>query len=209
MKHHIVITLASLPLFLAGCTTAKIADYQPASAATTERAVQQSGVEVALDPFVEKARTEKYFDMDAVAEGIAILHVRVANKTADQTFLVLKKNVRLIPIGAGTAMTGDGKQIERSKTGAETTGIIGGVAGSAPLILVSAAMLSKSTETQRNFVGKEMPDQTLSPGESMEGFVYFTPVKKGEDWSRATTAQVDLVDTKSHQTTELTIPFSN
>jgi hypothetical protein len=105
-KIKTLILLASSSLMLAGCTTERIADYQPASSSISERMAQASGVEVALDPFVESGRTEKYFDLDAVGNGIAILHVRIANRTADQTFLVQKTNIKLIQGGTGTALTG-------------------------------------------------------------------------------------------------------
>ena len=74
-----------------GCTTEKIADYQPASAAPTEQIYEKSGIALALDPFVERNRTLQYFDLDAAAGGVAILHVRVTNQTPNQTFLVQKK----------------------------------------------------------------------------------------------------------------------
>ncbi len=53
-----------------------------------------------------------------------------------------------------------------------------------------------------------MGDQTLSPGESMEGFIYFAPVKPGEDWTRAAAVKIQLVDTKTHKPVELNVPLS-
>ena len=211
MKRFTLMTFVSLPLILAGCTTARIADYQPAVfPSTSERTAQASGVDVALDPFVEKERTEKFFDMDAVGQGIAILHVRVTNKTADQTFLVKKENVQLVRNGAG-GLTGGGERTASSQASANTIGITGAVLsglGGVGLLSAGAAMVSHSTEVQRNLTSKEMGDQSLSPGESMEGFIYFTPVKTGEDWASAAAVKIQLVDTKTHQPVELTVPLS-
>ncbi len=212
MKQLILIAFSSLILLLlAGCTTARIADYQPAaSPSVSERTAQASGVEVALDPFVEKERTEKYFDMDAVGQGIAILYVRVINKTADQTFLVQKENVQLIRNGAG-GLAGGGGRTASSQASANAIGITGAVLGGlggVGLLSAGSAMVSHSTEVQRNLTSKEMGDQTLSPGESMEGFIYFTPVKPGEDWTRAAAVKIQLVDTKTHQPVELNVPLS-
>jgi len=170
-------------------------------------------VEIAVDPFADSKRTKQYFDIDAVADGIAILHVHVANKTADQTFLVEKKDFHLIPNGAAAGWAGDSKKIERDRAAGTATewaavATVGSLAGSG-LLLAGLALESKATEIQRNFTSKEMADATLSPGKSMEGFVYFTPVKKGEDWSRATTVKINLTETKTQQMIALSIPLSH
>lgn len=165
---------------------------------------------MALDPFVEKARAKEYFDIDAVADGIAILHVRVANKTANQTFLVEKKNFRLLRNERG-GLTGDGKIIERSQASGSALGVTGAVLGGlggTGLLLVGSAMVSHSTEIQRNFTSKEMGDQTLSPGQSMEGFIYFTPVNHGEDWTHNAAVKIKLPETKTRQIIELNVPLS-
>ena len=84
-KIKTLILLASSSLMLAGCSTPQSMDYQPAISVGAERIGQTPEVEIALDPFVESERTEKYFDINAAANGIAILHVRVANNTSNQT----------------------------------------------------------------------------------------------------------------------------
>jgi len=124
MKQLIIFASSTLLLLLSGCSTDRITDYQPATPSISEHTAQASGVVVALDLFVEGGRTKEYFDIDAVAEGIAILHVRVANKTADQTFLVEKKDFQLLPAGAA-GLTGDGQKIERSVTAGTTLEIVG------------------------------------------------------------------------------------
>ncbi|MGA2788880.1 MAG: hypothetical protein ABSF60_15270 [Verrucomicrobiota bacterium] len=204
MKIKSLILLASSSLLLAGCTTEKITDYQPASPSISESTAQESGVEVALDPFVESARTKKYFDIDAVAHGIAILHVRVANKTANQTFLVKKEDFQLLRNGSGD-LTG-GEKIESSSPTGQVMGVIG---AGALMGLVGIAMVSHAAEVQRNFMSKEMGDQTLAPGENMEGFIYFAPVNHGEDWTRTATVKIKLAETKTQQSIELKLPLSH
>ena len=215
MKQSIILAFASLSLFVAGCSTEKIADYQPASPSANERTARASGVEVALDPFVESARTRQYFDIDAVAEGIAILHVRITNKTADQTLLVENKDFQLLPDGGGGGLAADPK-VERDPepgVGPATPASVlfgnpfvgsGGFGG-----LWSISRSSKFYEIQRNFTDKEMADATLSPGQSMEGFVYFKPVKRGADWTRASIIKIALTETKTHQTIALNVPLSH
>jgi hypothetical protein len=197
MKTFFTIVSCSLLVSLTGCGTSPTKDYQPASPPMTERTAQESGVEVALDPFVERERTKEFFHIDALSEGIAILHVRVENRTADQTFLVQKTNFRLLSGEADADLIADDKKIKRSTTAGNVVGWAG-MGGAS--ILLAGGLVSDSTEIQRNFTSKEMGDQSLSPGESMEGFVYFVPVKRGEDWSRDATIKIDLIELRTQKT---------
>jgi hypothetical protein len=211
MNSFIVMASCSGLLFLTGCGTNPIKPYQPASPSTSERTVQESGVEVALDPFVESSRTGEYFDIDALDKGIAILHVRVANKTSDQTFLVERKNFQLSKEGDANGLTGDGAKNEHSNATGNTAAWIGAVSGGVGgvgLIFMGGGMVSHSTQIQRNFTDKEMGDASLSPGESLEGFIYFAPVDHGKDWSRNASVKINLTETKTRRVIELNIPLS-
>ena len=203
MKQFIIVALCALVLLPTGCGTNPIKPYQPASPSVNERTAQESGVEVALDPFVENERTQKYFDINAVANGIAILHVSVTNRTTNQTFLVEKNDFQLVRSGAAGGLTGDGKKIERSTAAANA------VAWTFSANMLAGGMVSHSTEIQRNFTSKEMGNASLSPGESMEGFIYFTPVSHGEDWTRNTFVKINLTETRTQQVVEFNIPLSH
>jgi len=74
MNRFTLIARAPLPVILTGCTAPPTKEYRPGSPTASERTIQQSGVEIALDPFVKRERTKQYFDIDAIADGIAILH---------------------------------------------------------------------------------------------------------------------------------------
>jgi len=204
MKRSTITAFGALLVFFTGCGTTRIREYQAAFPSVSERTAQESGVTVALDPFVEKARTEKYFDINAVANGIAILHVRVANRTTDRTFFVKKEGFQLLRDGAGS-LTGDGKKVERSSPAGQVIGVVG---MGALMGLVGSAMVSHATEVQRNFTSKEMGDQTLSPGESTEGFIYFAPLKHGEDWTRTAAVKARMADTKTRQFIEFNVPLA-
>src|ERR1035441_7841964 len=92
-KIKTLILLASSSLMLAGCSTPQSMDYQPGISVGTERVGQTPEAEIALDPFVDRERTKKFFGIDAMDNGIAILHVRIVNKTANQT--LDRKSTRL------------------------------------------------------------------------------------------------------------------
>jgi hypothetical protein len=215
MKRLVLLPFAVSVMVLAGCTTPRIPDYPNATPTATEVIRQQSGVEVALDPFVENDRTQKYFDINARDNGIAILHVRLLNKAAEQTFLLQKTNIWLIPTDSGAALAGDRQREASSKAGEnnELTAVVlygvGSEVFGVTFLLAGMAQASHSEEIQRNLISKELPDQSLSPGQSNAGFIFFKPVKKGEDWSRTASVKMTLIETKTQQPVTLTIPLAH
>ena len=80
--------------------------------------------------------------------------------------------------------------------------------GDAVTFIMQLYKVSRDSEVTRNFVAKEMPDQTLSPGESMEGFIYYRIAPKNRQWSRGGKMKVSLTDTKSQEPMLMTIPWS-
>jgi hypothetical protein len=211
MKQIGLLALMTLPFLVAGCSTTREPDYRPAARTSTTQICESTGMEVALDPFVEPQRTRQYFGINATSEGIGIVFVRVANNTSNQTFLVEKKNFELVPAGASSGQSADATTIQRSKAGGEATALLGaasGGLGGIGLMLGGASMISHATEIQRNFVGKEMPNQTLSPGRAMEGFVYFKPVPKNVTWVYGANMKINLPDIKTQQSIVMTVPLA-
>ncbi len=204
MKQSIIIAFASLPLLFSGCSTPRLPDYPRVSPSASERTIQKSGVQIALDPFVEADRTKTYFGTDAAADGIAILHVRIANDTSDQTFLVEKKDFQLLPGGAENLVPD--QKIARPNVAAH---IISGVAVGSILSLIEAASVSKSSEIQRTLTSKEMGDATISPGKSMEGFIYYELATKGGDWTRSADVKINLTETRTRQVIAFDISLSH
>lgn len=190
-----------------GCGTDRLPNYAPTTpgaTASTLRTGRESGMEITLDPFVEPRRTQRFFGINAAADGIGIVFARISNHTTNQTFLVQKANFQLLPAGSASGQNAETKTVERDKT----TGLVMSTVGVGGLLgLAGASMVAHAAEAQRNFVSKEMPDQTLAPGESMEGFIYYTPVAKS-GWSRGARMTIKLTDTKTHQPRSMTIPLS-
>jgi hypothetical protein len=112
------------------------------------------------------------------------------------------ENFHLIQNGAGVPTF----NLEKDKDAVTLGTIMDAISG--PSIL-RTAMVAHDTQVQMNFTSQEMEDQTLSPGKSTEGFVYFAPVIKGEDWTRNAVVQIKLLPTKKQNPIELKIPISN
>lgn len=199
-----------LMTLMCGCEseTRKLPDFHSGTMSSTTRVGRQGGIEIAADPFVEPQRTQQFFGINSTEEGIGIVFVRISNNTQNQTFIVEKKNFQVCFAGASSGQNAHTETIEhRSKEG-ETLEVIGAVGLSVGAIAAGSKVVSQATEVQRNFVSKELPDQTLAPGESMEGFIYYMPIPKRDSWSKGTTMKVDLTDTKKHESVSLRIPLS-
>ena len=204
--------LLALVLLGFGCSTGPpLPDYHAAATSSTARLGHGAGVEISLEPFIENQRTKQFFGIDAVEDGIGIVFVHISNKSPDRTLLVEKKNFQLVPAGTSDGQVANGNQIERGTGGAQATAWLGASMaslGGLALIGIASSSISHATEVQRNFVGKEMADQTLAPGQDMEGFLYFTPVPKNAEWIRGAAVKVDLTATKTHESLAMTIPLS-
>jgi len=57
-------------------------------------------------------------------------------------------------------------------------------------------------------VGKELPDQTLAPGERMDGFIYYPLAAKDAGWVHGAALKVTLPETQSHGKVATAIPLS-
>jgi hypothetical protein len=202
------IAAAAMLTLLCGCSSGRKPDYHQTVASPTEHRMQEAGLDVGIDPFVDNQRSREYFGVNSVSDGIAILHVRIRNESPDQTFLVEKKNFHLTLRNTAGDRTADGKGIDRNSGGGEAVAWLGAAGGSLPLLFVGASMVASATEVQRNFVGKEMPDQTLAPGQDMEGFIYYNLVPKGKDWSDGAIVTIDLPKTATQQSAKLSIALS-
>lgn len=194
-----------LLLSLGGCATPQSMDYPQGVSSGAEHIGRTKGAEITVDPFVDDARTKRYFGVAANDEGIAILHVRVVNNTTDQTLLVKKDHFHLL-------LQGDRVSARNLEKPDETSGfqqVLDGLSIGGGMGLAAAARISHATQVQMNFTSKELGDQTLSPGQSAEGFIYFGPIKQGEDWTRGTVVQVKLLPTRNENPVEVKISLTN
>src|ERR1041385_4813935 len=144
-------------LFLNGCATV---DYHLGATSSYSRTIQKDGLEITIDPLVDRERSKHYFGINAASQGIAIFFVHVANRSQNRTFIVEKKGFRL---GLPAALEGRflGNSDVKRDANREEAAAWASMAVSLGAFLAGGVMINASMEIQRNFVAKEMPDQTL------------------------------------------------
>jgi hypothetical protein len=201
-----------LALAGAGCGTMKIPSYTegPSKHAQSREA---QGLEVTADPFTDKERADKYFKCNPADRGLAIVHVRAENKSTNVTWLVNEENMHLTGLPACTETNAHDQVIRSDYSGAKA--LMGATLFLEivffPSVIPMAANTSKAFSdaavTEKNFVDKEWRNQTLSPGEKAEGFIYFNFGKK-TDWGSSAAVRIDCLDTGNSQTNTFVFPLA-
>jgi len=165
--------LISIFLF-SGCAMTKIPEYNSAANPAARSLASQQGTDlrVAVDPFFEKARSEEYFHVNAFADGIAILHVAVENTSPASTYLLKKEDFKLLLSGSDSSNSPK-QGVDRGTAAGEAVALTGAALVSFPMVFAGGKLISDATVVRNNFTSKELHSQTLSPGESAAGFIYF------------------------------------
>ncbi len=200
-------------IFQWGCAgSSSVPEYSSAAVVNSavssrEKTVEKNGIKASLDPFDDKERCETYFHLNAPAKGIAILHLRVENQSPDTTWILRKEQCKLTLSGTDTSV-GTANTQQGTAGGAATTIVGAGLGGVSMIFLaqIGGASIQNSTVVQRNFTEKELKDKSLSPGQSVEGFVYYQLPKDSTSFN--VTFQLDMTSTKDQQINTIQIPFN-
>lgn len=199
--HHLFLLVLCGPT-LASCSTARMPEYTaPDSDMTSVSVVVSDGLQVTVDPFFDRERQKEFFAVDADAAGIAIIHLLFFNVSEASTFVLRKETFQLIrPRALGDKAVGR-QDVERYWAGDSSAAQIG-------VLFVSpfsaAHLASEQSATQHNFTSKEFKDQTLSPGETAKGFVYF-PLGEYDKWIDDASLLLTAKGTASRNSVELVV----
>jgi len=166
-------------LLAAGCGTVKLPDYPSHTPTSSKTLVNtQSGLEISVDPFFDDSRSQQFFGMDALKQDLIVLHVRIQNLSRDRTYLVQKRDFSYI--AGGGAEQKAGETIHHSSAGGEALALSGAALFSLPLLFIGGKMVADAQAVRLNLVKKELRDQTLAPGQTMGGFIYYQLPKQSK-----------------------------
>lgn len=170
------VMVGCLVLLGAGCMMKQIPRYNPALPSSTSSSRESRGIRVTVDPFLDKARTEQFFRVHAIKEGIAILHLQVSNSGPAATVLVNKDDFKIL--FANSDASGSAVEVDRDTAAGEAVALTGAALISLPMLFAGGKLLSDASVVRHNFTSNEFHSQTLAPGETAEGFVYFQVDRK-------------------------------
>ena len=192
---------------LIGCATPKASvQYESPATATLASTYETNGLKIIVDPVFDSARSKSYFKADALGMGILPIHILAENNNPNASFLVQKKNLRF-ESGANPQAGGAPRAVDVHKDTADIAGVAGTALLSGPLLLGACVAANNAAVIQQNLTQAEMRDQTLSPGQSVSGFVY-CPIPKGGA-ACGGVLKIAAPDLHSQEITRLEIPINN
>ncbi len=163
--------LLSIMIVLHACTTLQLPEYQAKPLARYPSSLSKDGLSVAIHPLTDGEENEKYFGTDLVSNGILLVFV-IARNEGSSSFILKKDQFSLGNIDRLTESTSDRERFG-SESGGKGVLLVGALLISLPLQFLGGKMISNATIIKQNFLVKELQTETLSPGKTTQGFVYF------------------------------------
>ena len=171
--NHLILALYMMCTSLYGCSTMQIPDYPQVAAASLVNAATKEGLCIGARALTNKADLEQYFGTDLTELKVLPVYIVAENTNLSTSFLLSKDQVSLVHAKTGdTAASGDS-----AVTGDSTAAVVYTVLGTITTpLLVFPAMKANSDATviKHNILVKALQTRTISPGKSVNGFLYFT-----------------------------------
>lgn len=173
INNRLLLAYTLLISLLTGCVTPKqVVRYAPSTLTNSAKTLEANGLKLTIDPIFDAARSEQFFDTDALADGIFPIYVCAENNGTNASFLVQRESLKLSSaVDRKTDSSAIGTDIHSDAGSA--VGSVGAVLVSAPMIFYGTISVANSAARQFNFVQAELQDKSISPGEATCGFVYF------------------------------------
>ena len=186
-------------LILAGCSTTQFAPHDSSRGTVLKN---EAGLELLVDPVLEGDRQKACFGYEPLKEGIMPIFICAKNVSTSQSFLLSKTNMGLSFPGAKGGSTQPKENATKSGNFAITVGVAGLITQS-PIIMVWGSILpGLDAEKTQNLLKQQFDDNTVSPGASKQGYIYFPLPKKVRDFSSFTNT-FTAIDLKSEKQIQL------
>ncbi len=215
-RHHSFVSLGALLLAGAGtgCGTMTIPQYT-AGPSKQARTVESQGLTIVVDPVLDSQRADTYFKVNPEDKGVGIIFLHAENQSTNATWLVNEENIHLAVSGRANDMDAQDQEVEGDYREGDALTVTAmpfllfpGIDLIAlPFMLSGAKANSNASVIQKNFVDKEWLNQTLSPGQRADGFIYFN-LERNFQWAGSATLRLDCFDVRSQQTNTITVPLT-
>jgi len=174
-------------------------DYPVRAAGDYTVKAEKGTLVVAVQIVEDPKEQETYFHTKLAPKGFLPLFIVVQNGSTTDSFLFDKTKITIGRAGA----SGKGPQVN-SKAG-EITAIGSLAAISMVGALIAMKLMANATHVQQNILKKEIQSKTLSPGESVHGFLYLAVPKNAP--RESTQLRVPLAKSGTDETLNLDLVF--
>lgn len=161
--------------FLQGCTAIKAPDITPKQADQYKYHREIDNLNIIVDPLFDSQNNEDLFGINLLRFGVLPVYIIIENNCR-ATYLFEKKQIALLNNSSKSSTQDKDLYLmimPRSASEIVLDVLIWGVIG----LLDGPANKSARERVMQNMRKCELPDQTISPGQQVYGFVYF-PVGK-------------------------------
>lgn len=195
-------------VFVGGCSMS-LPEYPLVSVDECVYRTEKDPVAVAVLPLTQKNEVKRYFGADLLDRGVLPVCVVVENASRTSSFVVDRSKVSLV----GDEQKGQNDEDGKSDAGEviATAGAVALVTGplvAAPVgLLIGAKVSSDAQMVQQNMTAKQLDRHTVSPGETVQGFVYFDISRYGGHYPDAGTIRAELTKLGSGETYEMELTF--
>ena len=181
----------------------KFPDYPTHRASDCAVKAERAGLLIGIQPMEDRNEQKYYFNTELTPKGFVPVYMVLENSSSGDSFLFDKTTVKYGLAGPG------GPRPKTLSVG--NIAAVDSIALAANLMLPLAgaifafAVFSKANDVQRNILRNEVQSKTLSPGISMNGFLYVPVPKKGP--RQKVRLQVPITRAGKDETTVLEFDF--
>ena len=184
------VVLVSLVCFqVAGCTPMQLAQYQARDLGTYNHLKSNNGLQVVVHPITDKDEQDKYFGTHLTDKGVLAVYVRAENHNPMNSFVLSGDKIALVNLSSKESLEKANKEDAADPAVGRTLAQVSVIAiWFSALILVPLAavaagvgsqMAVNAAMVQYGVASSELFTRTVSPGKSVDGFVFFKiPDKK-------------------------------
>ncbi len=202
MNHYKIYVFFVL-LALGGCAN-KFENYPNRVWSDFPSRTLSGGVALGAEPLFIAGESQKYFDKDLPAEGILPVFILIQNQSQDRTFLVTPEQFAIreaaAPIGKeDVESTGPGNNLIKT----------GGVLLSPAMMAIGLAVYWDAKNINSNFKRQLLQTQTIAPGESTSGFVYFKTEQADSTHPHQWVLRAEPQDVKTSKSVRVQVVFQS
>jgi len=156
--------------------------------------IRDDALTLAAEAVTDVSQQERYFGTNLSSDDVLPVFVLVANGSGGSSVLVDPRKMNLVGLPAGGTPSHDPRLGNET---AETTLAVTSIALLSPALMVTAGvMIGRRINAQHHLQSQALRSDTLSPGESVHGIVYFTaPKPRPTDFG----LRVELTDLGTHE----------
>ncbi len=184
-----VIILSFLGAQIAGCTPMQLARYEAGNLSNYNHSKINSGLHVVVQPITDKDEQDKYFGRELTEKGVLAVYIHAENKNPTNSFVLSSDKIALVNLTSKESMEKAKKEDAADPAVGRTLAMVSVIAiWFSGLILVPLAavgacignqMMVNAAMVQYGVASSDLFTRTVSPGKSVEGFVFFKiPDKK-------------------------------